>query len=605
MRSPCVRLSLKGQTLADIPFEGDSLRIGRMKENDVVIHNLSVSRFHATLTREGDGFVIQDSGSENGIYVNGERHSRASVGPGDRILIGKHELEILPEGTADPADPDAGGSDAWDASNTYFVGVDTQAKMLQGAQPLHDADTDGASVDEDPETIAVTPEAADEPETIAVTPDAALEPETIAVAPEDADEPETIAITPEDSDEPETIAITPEDSDEPETIAAEPEPEEEPETVVLGDASESDGELSLVDPATPFGMSESELQPEPEPEPETLLLDADDEAASAELFGTLDEGDQLPGAAEEAENAESALASAEGGDDDEALRDPTREYDVAASDLDETPALDVALDEAAAGPEEAESSVQTADSIDLEEIESEPPVAASGTHAGLIISRRGRFERVLQWEAERLCLGRAVECDVVLSAAEVSRNHTLLVRDGDTYEVRDLESINGTWVNGEKISRRELVVGDVIRVDEFELTFVLENGPISDEIVAQAPEEIHAVPSRDAKAFTQLGEMLDLAPFDVGDGNPPAAEAAAMSFNDPSSEEPATAVLEDDPIDRSEGVGVDAKPADGVLALELKIRLEELPEPLREALRTLEESELRLPVELSLKTREG
>ena len=85
MRSPCVRLSLKGQTLADIPFEGDSLRIGRMKENDVVIHNLSVSRFHATLTREGDDFIIQDSGSENGIYVNGERQSRARVGPGDQI----------------------------------------------------------------------------------------------------------------------------------------------------------------------------------------------------------------------------------------------------------------------------------------------------------------------------------------------------------------------------------------------------------------------------------------------------------------------------------------------------------------------------------------
>ncbi|MDH3686940.1 MAG: hypothetical protein OEP95_11980, partial [Myxococcales bacterium] len=100
--------------------------------------------------------------------------------------------------------------------------------------------------------------------------------------------------------------------------------------------------------------------------------------------------------------------------------------------------------------------------------------------------------------------------------------------------------------------------------------------------------------------------MLDRAPSDVGDGNPPAAEAAAMSFDDPPSGEPATAVLEDDPIDRSEpsGSDVDAKPEVGVLALKLKIRLEELPEPLREALRTLEESELRLPVELSLQTRE-
>jgi len=584
MRSPCVRLSLKGQTLADIPFEGDSLRIGRMKENDVVIHNLSVSRFHATLSREGDEFVIQDSGSENGIYVNGERHSRARVGPGDQILIGKHELEILPGGTADPADPNAGGSDAWDASNTYFVGVDTQAKMLQGAQALQESDTDGSSAREDVESELV-------------------EPATIAVAPEDSLEPETIAVTPDDSLEPETILAHPEDSLEPETIAAEPESEVEPETVLLGDASESGEQLALVDPSTPFGTPEAQLAAEPEPE--TLLLDPDDEAASAELFGTLDEGDPLAGSAE-IEDAGGAVAFAAEADDVEALRDPTREYDVGASDLDETPALSLA-------PEELDSVVEQAEEIgpeDIdpvsEEVEAEPPVAASGLHAGLIISRRGRFERVLQWDAARLCLGRAVECDVVLSAAEVSRNHTLLVREGDTYEVRDLESINGTWVNGEKISRRELEVGDVIRVDEFELTFVLENGPISDEIVAQAPEEIHAVPSGDAKSFTQLGEMLDLAPFDVGDGNPPAAEAAAMSFNDPPSGEPATVVLADDPNDRAERSGSDAddKPEAGVLALELKIRLEELPEPLREALRTLEESELRLPVELSLKTRE-
>ena len=546
MRSPCVRLILKGQTLAEIPFDGETLRIGRMKENDVVIHNLSVSRFHATLTREGDTFVIQDSGSENGIYVNGERQARAVVGPEDRIQIGKHELQIRLDGAAEGAEPAAtGGSDAWDASNTYFVGVDTQAKMLGVA---HDADTDGEPFQhEEVEGDLATEEVEGELATVAV--EAEVEPETRLAEPA-ALPPVSPELLAEADEEPETSLV-----------AAEPEPEsgllgaevpdasalleatgEEPETVVI--ASDPDSEEVLAD------------------EP----VDRDD------LFGKLDEGDPLP-------------APSASPEDDDLQQDPTREYDVGAADLEAAEAIPVA---------------EAADDAPAEDVAPAPVSAdaSGGVHAGLIITRRGRFERVLRWEAERLCLGRAVECDVVLSAAEVSRNHTLLVRDGDRYEVRDLESINGTWVNGEKVSRRDLEVGDVIRIDEFELTFVLEDRPIGDEIVAQAPEEIHAVPSGDAKAFTQLGEMLDLAPFAVG-GSEPAGEAAAMSFDDPPTGEPPTLLLEDDTANGEP----EAKPdAEGVWRLELKIRLEELPAPLREALRTLEESELRLPVELTLKT---
>ena len=502
MRSPCVRLSLKGRTLADIPFDGDSLRIGRMKENDVVIHNLSVSRFHATLTREGDKFVIQDSGSENGIYVNGERQTRAQVGPGDQILIGKHELEILPDGSSDLADPSSVASDAWDASNTYFVGVDTQAKMLGGARVAPDDETDGELVE----------------------------------AATDGDEGAESAIVGALEEEP----------------AAESEAVLEPDTLVA----------------------------EPEEQPDTMLLEPEE----AELFGAFDAGDPLP--------------------------DPTREYDVSAADIEASGA-------AAVAPDESHSEVETFEvppsATEVAVPDATPSKTPAGrSYAGLIVSRRGRFERVLRWDAERLCLGRAVECDVVLAAAEVSRNHTLLVRDGDSYEVRDLESINGTWVNGEKILRRKLEVGDVIRVDEFELTFVLEDGPIGDEIVSQAPEELHAVPSNDAQAFTQLGEMLDLAPFDVGDGDQPAVEATAMSFDNPPSGEPDTVVIDGETTDRASEAGpgnenaLDEKPESGeVLAFELKIRLEELPEPLREALRTLEDSDLRLPVELSLKVQEG
>jgi pSer/pThr/pTyr-binding forkhead associated (FHA) protein len=551
MRSPCVRLILKGQTLAEIPFERDALRIGRMKENDVVIHNLSVSRFHATLTREGDGFVIQDSGSENGIYVNGERTPRSVVGPNDHILIGKHQLEILLTGTSDAEDRNdrgSAGSDAWDASSTYFVGADTQRKMLEGASIAHDADTDGEAVD-DPSDDS---QADDTPDTVVLASDEA-EPTELFGSLDEGD------LLPDPTSEFDVSA-------------------EDVEAALGADraAASPQGELAVI------------AEPIQEPTLDAAAI-AVDEPAIVVDEPTLDKPaivvdeptlDEPAIAADESTLDEPAIAA-----DESTLDDATVAIDADAAALLDGPTAPVPVEPDA------------------------PATDARAKHAGLIVSRRGRFERVLSWDAPRLCLGRAVECDVVLSAAEVSRNHSLLVFDGERYEVRDLESINGTWVNGEKISRRTLEVGDVIRVDEFELTFVLEDGPIGDEIVAQAPEQVQVVPSGDARAFTQLGEMLDLAPFDVGGSRPPSAMGDAMSFDDAQpQEEPATVLIHEPSVDAPAEAGpeLDAKPeTDGVWALELRIRMEELPEALREALRTLEEAELRLPVELSLKTRES
>ena len=136
MSSARVRLLLHGEPVREVPFQDAPLRIGRMKENDLVVNNLSVSRFHATLAQDGDSFVLTDLGSENGCWVNGRRVNESRVGPGDRILIGKHQLEIVVEEAAASAEAPAprGRSDAWDAAATYFVGAETHAKMVAGCR---------------------------------------------------------------------------------------------------------------------------------------------------------------------------------------------------------------------------------------------------------------------------------------------------------------------------------------------------------------------------------------------------------------------------------------------------------------------------------------
>ena len=70
--------------------------------------------------------------------------------------------------------------------------------------------------------------------------------------------------------------------------------------------------------------------------------------------------------------------------------------------------------------------------------------------------------------AERT-VGRANRSDFVLDAALVSRVHCRLTTDasGDL-SVEDLDSTNGTWVNGRKVRRAPLVEGDTLKIGRVE-----------------------------------------------------------------------------------------------------------------------------------------
>ena len=67
-------------------------------------------------------------------------------------------------------------------------------------------------------------------------------------------------------------------------------------------------------------------------------------------------------------------------------------------------------------------------------------------------------------------IGRSIGADFILDAALVSRVHCqfLVLRDGEL-EVKDLESTNGTYVNGERVERAQLAPGDRLRVGRVEL----------------------------------------------------------------------------------------------------------------------------------------
>ena len=80
------------------------VRIGRDSNNDLQVHDSEVSRFHAELQPEGDGFKVVDLGSSNGTFLNGERITSAVLSSGDRVQLGKTHIVIKEHGNADASD---------------------------------------------------------------------------------------------------------------------------------------------------------------------------------------------------------------------------------------------------------------------------------------------------------------------------------------------------------------------------------------------------------------------------------------------------------------------------------------------------------------------
>ena len=79
--------------------------LGRQHDSTICLLGRAISRHHARITRENDGWVIEDLDSSNGTFLNGEMINAAKLRHGDTVGVGDCKLEFIVEPTAAAPQP--------------------------------------------------------------------------------------------------------------------------------------------------------------------------------------------------------------------------------------------------------------------------------------------------------------------------------------------------------------------------------------------------------------------------------------------------------------------------------------------------------------------
>ena len=81
----------------EVELQGTLVVLGRDPSCDLVLSDVKCSRRHAVIEAGPQGLAIRDTGSANGIYVNGRRVERAALESGDVVRLGEIVVKVLPE----------------------------------------------------------------------------------------------------------------------------------------------------------------------------------------------------------------------------------------------------------------------------------------------------------------------------------------------------------------------------------------------------------------------------------------------------------------------------------------------------------------------------
>jgi pSer/pThr/pTyr-binding forkhead associated (FHA) protein len=95
------------------------------------------------------------------------------------------------------------------------------------------------------------------------------------------------------------------------------------------------------------------------------------------------------------------------------------------------------------------------------------------TDTGVLVEKSGADAGTKHFLTQPVVsVGRHPESDIFLDDITVSRRHAEFIIDDGTYKVKDVGSLNGTYVNRERIEETLLRTGDEVQIGKFKLLFV-------------------------------------------------------------------------------------------------------------------------------------
>ena len=160
----------------------------------------------------------------------------------------------------------------------------------------------------------------------------------------------------------------------------------------------------------------------------------------------------------------------------------------------------------------------------------------AGAQYRLVVRQGPNPGQIFELNKSEIFIGRDIANDIVINDAEVSRKHAQLTLEGDRYKIEDLNSTNGTYIDGQRlIGPHMLAIGEVIMFGD-NVGVIFDGEPSATDVTVQSPIDLGMTP-------------VSAIPAPVESYVPPATPAIPQVSNIPLPQQTAPEIQPEQPVE--------------------------------------------------------